>query len=259
MRATAIAAILLAFAGPTAAEETRPSCAGPVEIARAEVVRVEPTNDELVLKDGRAVHLEGIRLPHAGQDHAPAWIADQAYDALDALATGRRLKVTAVPPKEDRYDRVRGQVFGEDGWLQIALLRKGLARVDIAPDRTECAAQFYAAETAARDAGAGLWALPAYRVRGPNGLSSDIGAFELVEGKVLAVDVKGGRAYLDFGTDWRKDFTATIAPEDMKTFRRAGADPRDYAGKTVRLRGVVQLYHGPEIEIANPQQVELAR
>lgn len=257
MRATAIAAALLALAVPAAGEDARPSCSGPVEIARAEVVRVEPTNDELVLRDGRAVHLEGVRLPHARQDHAPGWIADEAFDALDALARGRRVTVTAVPPKEDRYDRVRGQAFGEDGWLQIALLRKGLARVDISPDRVECAAELYAAERAARDAKMGLWALPAYRVRAPNGLASDIGAFELAEGKVVAAEVKGGRAYLDFGSDWRDDFTATIAPEDMKAFRRAGVDPRDYAGKTLRLRGVVQLYHGPEIEIANPQQIEV--
>ena len=81
-------------------------------------------------------------------------------------------------------------------------------------------------------------------------------ALAAAEGNRL-VDVEG-RAYLDFGADWRNDFTATVAPTDMGNFRRAGVDPRDYVGKTVRLRGIVQFFHGPEIEIANPQQIEVA-
>ena len=239
-----------------------PDCAGPVELAHAPIMRVERTDDVLVLRDGRAVHLEGIRLPHAGQDRAPAAIAEQAFQVLNGMARGAKLMVTAMPPKEDRYDRVRGQVFNADSadpWLQHALLRSGLARVDIAPDRTECAAELYAAEGEARAAHLGLWALPAYAVRNPDGLGFDPGTFQIVQGTVLAADVKDGRAYLDFGPDWRTDFTVTVAPADMANFRRDGVDPRGYAGKTIRVRGIVQQFNGPEIEIANPEQVEVVQ
>ncbi len=235
-------------------------CAGPVEIANAPIVRVEPTNDVLVLRDGRAIHLEGIRLPHAAQDRAPRFLSDQAYDALDGMARGHTLTIAAVPPKEDRYDRVRGQVFSDDRprtWLQRALLKAGLARVDIAPDRSECAAALYAAEAEGRAARAGLWSSSAYAIRAPDGLARDIGTFQIVQGAVVTAEVKDGRAYLDFGADWRSDFTVTIAPEDMANFRHDGVDPRDYAGKVVRVRGIVQQFHGPEIEIANPQQIEV--
>ena len=84
-----------------------PDCAGQVEIARAHVMRVEK-NGVLVLRDGRAVMLEGIRLPRARTA-----MRDQALAALRALAMPMaRVTFTATPPKEDRYDRVRVQGFG---------------------------------------------------------------------------------------------------------------------------------------------------
>lgn len=239
-----------------------PDCAGEIELADANIARVERTNDVLVLRDGRAVHLEGIRFPHANQDHAPSAVADQAFDAINGLAKARDLTVAAVAPKQDRYDRVRGQVFSDanpsEPWLQIALLKMGMVRVDIAPDRGECAAQLYAAEGEARAASRGLWAQPAYQLRTPETLSpSDTGTFQLVQGAVLSAEVKDGRAYLDFGADWKTDFTVTISPEDMANFRGLGIDPRDYAGKTLRVRGIVQQFNGPEIEVANPKQLEV--
>ena len=224
------------------------------------ILRVERTNDVLVLHDGRAIHMEGISLPRGAKDHAPSMIADQAFDALGKFVKGRELTVTAVNPKEDRYDRVRGQIFNGDSaepWLQRALLARGLARVDIAPDRGECADELYAAEAQARAAHLGLWSVPAYQVRTPEGLGGDTGTFQVVEGQVLSADVKDGRAYLDFGPDYKTDFTITIAPADMANFRDAGIDPRDYQGKRIRVRGFIQQLNGPEIEIAGPKQVEL--
>ncbi len=246
-------------AGPAHAQGL-PDCAGSLELENVHIVRVEHANDVLVLRDGRAIRMEGIRIPHANQDRAPAYSADQAYDAIVAMSSGHTVSAAAVVPKEDRYDRVRGQVTNDEGvWLQMYLLKRGLARVDIAPDRTECAAELYAAESNARAANAGLWALPAYRVRTPEGLGRDTGTFQIVQGKVLTADVKNGRAYLDFGADWKTDFTVTISPEDMVNFRFDGVDPRDYAGKTIRVRGIVQQFNGPEIEIANPKQIEVTQ
>jgi endonuclease YncB( thermonuclease family) len=248
------------LAAGSAGAASVPDCAGPQEIVDAHIVRVERSNDVLVIRDGRALHMQGIRIPHANQDRAPAFIADQAYDAINTLVRGKTVDVTAVPPKEDRYDRVRGQVFNSDGqWLQMSLLKSGLARVELAPDRTECAAEYYAAEGAARAANMGLWAVPAYRVRTPETLGGDTGTFQIVQGTVLSADVKDGRAYIDFGADWKTDFTVTIAPGDMANFRADGIDPRDYIHKTIRVRGIVQQFNGPEMEIANPKQVEVVQ
>jgi hypothetical protein len=88
-------------------------------------------------------------------------------------------------------------------------------------------------------------------------VKADVGTFQLVVGRVLSTDLRDGRAYLNFGTDWKTDFTVTISPDDMKTFRRMGVDPLDYQGKLVRVRGMVQWLNGPEIEVGNPKQIEL--
>ena len=245
--------ILGANAAPAAAV---PSCAGAVEIGKARIMRVE-RNGVLVMTDGRALHLEGIRLP-TELHSAPQAMADEALAALNTLAKGQLLDARAVYPKEDRYDRVRAQVFAPDGtWLQIEMLKRGLARVDIAPDRGECYRQLYDAEAEARRAGLGLWALPEYAVRTPDTIGGKVGSFQVVMGWVRSAAMKDGRLYLNFGPDWRTDFTATISPEDMKTFRRMGVNPLLYQGRLIRMRGIVQSYHGPEIDIGNPKQIEL--
>ncbi|MEJ0025572.1 MAG: thermonuclease family protein [Rhizomicrobium sp.] len=254
IRAILTAFLFLAAAVPAAA---LPSCAGPAEIAGGQLLRVE-RNGAVILTDGRATHLEGIRLAAGAADRAPQAFADQAISAILAMARKAPLTLTAVPPKEDRYDRIRGQLFAGDGtWVQLALLRKGLARVALAPDRTECFTELYEAEAEARAARAGLWAVPAYAVRTPDTVGRDTGTFQIVEGTVRNAELKNGRAYLNFGADWRTDFTVTVDPEDMPNFRKLGVDPRAYAGQTIRVRGLVQFLNGPEIEIANPQSVEV--
>jgi len=242
---------------PSHGAQAVPKCAADVEIDDARIVRVEH-NGVLVLQDGRAASLEGIRIPMATQDRAPQPASDQAYDALNALAKDQDLALYAMWPKEDRYDRVRSQVFTEDGtWLQIELLKRGLARVDISPDRNECATELFAAEAAARNAHLGLWALPAYAIRTPDALKNDVGTFQIVFGKVLNTEARDGRVYLNFGPDWKTDFTVTISPDDLKNFRRMGVDPLAYKDKLVRVRGIVQWLNGPEMELANPKQAEV--
>jgi hypothetical protein len=209
------------------------------------------------LTDGRAVHLEGIRLPAGKLDRAPQSFADDARATILPLLNVTPLALGSPPPMIDRHNRLRAQVFIGDQWLQALLLNKGLARVSIAPERTECASELFAAEAQARAARRGLWAAPAYVVRNPSNVRRDVGTFQIVEGKVLNTSVRNGRAYLNFGADWRTDFTVTVDPEDMSNFRTLGVDPRSYAGQTIRVRGWVQWHYGPEIEVANPQGIEV--
>jgi endonuclease YncB( thermonuclease family) len=249
-------AFVLAMGFPSIATAAPPHCAGAVEIAHATIMRVEK-NGALILQDGRAVHLEGIRLPQGAVDHAPQFIADEAMRALSELTVGRSLVLTSVPPKEDRYDRVRAQAFDGDEWIQLEMLKRGLARVSIAADRVECAGELYAAESMARQARAGLWSSSAYAVRPATSVAADVGTFQLVEGKVVDAEVRDGRAWLVFGNGLKGDFSAMIAPDDLRAYRAMGVNPSGYEGKTVRVRGIVQNLSGPMIAVANPVQVQV--
>lgn len=235
-------------------------CAGPVEVSNVAVTRIEK-NGDLVLVDGRAVKMEGVLLPAGPRDHAPSFLRDQAMAALNDLVRGRHVTLSVFVPKEDRYGRLRAQIFfseaSDEPWLQVAMLRRGLARVSIAPDRRECASELYAAEGEARKKRRGIWTSEAYSVRAPDDLVGTVGTFQIVEGKVLSAAVNNGRGYIDFGADWRRDFKVTILPDDLKNFRDAGVDPRAYSGLTLRVRGFVDQLGGPEIAVANPEQIEV--
>ena len=257
MRPIFPAIFLLLCAVSPAFAVTPTDCAGKTEIAGANIVRVEK-NGALILNDGRAATLEGIRLPL--NDGGPAALADDALNALRALARAQPLTLTAIPPKEDRYDRVRVQAFG-DVWLQTELLRRGLARVALSSERSECVGDFYHAEKEARAAGRGLWAFPAFALRNPASVtSSDEGKFVIVEGKVANGAIHDGRVFLDFSADYSKGFSATIAPDDHANFRHTNPPPENLTGHVVRLRGVVEDFDGkPEIGLSNPAQIEFVQ
>jgi endonuclease YncB( thermonuclease family) len=254
MRALTYAAILAAMWLPSQAQAARviPDCAGTVEISNATVARVE-RNGALILSDGRAVMLESIRLPSYDTP-----LGQQAFAALHDMALSGPVSFTAVPPKEDRYDRVRAQAFGAR-WFQTALLEQGLAQVQIAPDRNECAPDLYEAESRARARHAGLWAASGSAPRPPQDVQAPaVGNFQLVEGWVTNVGAGGGRVFIDFGngTDRGGSFSAVIAPEDRRAFR--DFDLGGLQDKHIRIRGMVQSYRGHlEIALSNPAQIEL--
>jgi micrococcal nuclease len=234
-----------------------PACAGGVEIARARVVRVEQ-NGVIVLSDGRALLLEGIRLPMGAPDHAPKLYADQARDTVLKLAQERPLTGTAIAPKQDSYDRVRVQAFAAQ-WLQQALLEQGLARVAIGADRGECAAELYEFEASARKAGRGIWASSAYRVRNDrDDWRPDVGTFQIVEGQVGNVVSQNDRILLNFGADGRTGLVAMIASDERRAWPRQDIDFAELKGRRVRVRGLIQNVDGrPQIALSNPAQVEV--
>jgi hypothetical protein len=248
----------LCFFLPAKGEEL-PSCLPPV----AGIVKVAGVRDNgvLVLDDHRTVKLEGLLWPAGERDGAPDSLVAGSAAALRSLVAAHRLVLHTKEPRFDRYDRLRVQAVIEHGeWLQREILRRGLARVSVAPDRPECARDLYAAEAEGRTAGLGLWASSAYRVRTPESLRwQDLGSFQIVEGQVVNAKVSGGRAYLNFGRNWRTDFTVTISPEDMKRFKAANIDPYSYAGKTVRVRGWIDRLHGFEIEAASSEAIEIVK
>jgi micrococcal nuclease len=231
-----------------------PDCAGSVDVAQASIVRVEK-DGALILRDGRTVLLEGIRL--AGADYSAGPVAALALDTVRDLANKVPLTLTVTLPRQDRHGRLRVQAFG-NVWLQTEMLKRGLARVMIAPDRQECYPDFYEAEAEARKAGRGLWASPEFAVRQAVAFSAPTGSFQLVEGLVVAVATHDGRAFLDFSTDYRSGFSATIAPEDRKAFRDNDLAIEDLAGHKIRLRGIVERFNGrAQIALSNPRQIEL--
>ena len=82
-------------------------------------------------------------------------------------------------------------------------------------------------------------------------------SYQLVEGAVAEVGESGGRLYLNFDKDWRKDFTILMERKDGEAFKAAGIDPKALAGKKLMVRGWVEWRNGPMIHATHAEQIEL--
>jgi micrococcal nuclease len=210
------------------------------------------TGDRFATADGREVRLIGILVSRA---------AESARLALAAKLANRRITLAPAASPRDRYGRVQAQVFADGLWVQGALLRDGMALA--APDIASgsCAALLLAAEETARNARTGGWYDGRFDVLSVEDLMREAGrragTFQIFEGRVVTAAVVRGRAYLNFGDDYRRDVTVTVAPEDMRLFRRQRVDPRNLVGARLRVRGWVELFNGPNIPIATPGALEI--
>lgn len=255
--------VLCAWSGAEAAARRpvpkRPEC--PAAGTRVVTFARAIAGDAFLAADGTEVRLSGLLAPGSdGDTHGAAGI-EASRAALEQVLKDRTVTLAFAGAERDRYGRLLAQVFADDLWVQAALLKAGWARA--APDGASgpCAGRLLAAEGAGRAARTGHWGNRFFEVLSSDRLVSlarlRVGRFEVVEGRVLAANLVRGRAFLNFGSDRKTDFSVTVSPEDMKAFRRAKLDPRKFAGHTVRVRGWVELYNGPEFEISTPEAIEV--
>jgi endonuclease YncB( thermonuclease family) len=211
----------------------------------------------LALEDGSALRLVDIHVPSGPY-------ADKARSALAALTLKKKLQIVPAQAPRDRYGRLLAQVFvrarGKPAlliWVQGRLVEEGLARVETRKEGRLCAAELLSLEAQARAERRGLWADATYAVRAAGAITPrDFGRFQLVEGRVQAVAIAGGRTYINFGPDWKTDFTVTIAAQDRKLFASGALEPAALKGRMIRVRGYIERLYGPMIAVTHPEQIE---
>ena len=217
--------------------------------------------DTVLLDDGVEVRMVGIQAPKLplGRAGFEAWpLADEAKAALEALILGKTVTLSYGGRRMDRHGRALAHLHGpQGGWIQGEMLRLGLARVYSFHDNTALVDDMLALEREARGARRGIWAHRYYRVLNATETPKFIDTFRLVEGRILDAARVRGRMYLNFGEDWRSDFTVTMSPRDMKRFTGALAEPSHWKGRRIRVRGWLKVFNGPMIEATHPQQIEL--
>ena len=216
--------------------------------------------DTVRLETGAEVRLTGIQAPKLplGRKGFKAWpLAAEAKAALAALSRDRQVRLDYPGRRHDRWGRLLAHVYVGETWMQREMLLRGLARVYTFPDNRTHAAALYTAEKAARGAGRGIWALNRYRILRAEDTGRHIGTFQLVEGTVASTAIVRGRGYLNFGADWRTDFTVSISPEYMKLFRAARVDLTSLSHRRLRVRGWLVRRNGAMISVTHPEQIEL--
>lgn len=253
------AASIAGAVGPEATAASRSAAAAPecpAQGIRAVSFAHAVDGGGFVTAEGEEIRLAGILAFGAGGETTSPEAEAAARDALERALRNRAIALAPAEPSRDRYSRSVAQVFADGTWIQSALLRAGEVRA--APDLASapCANALVAAEAEARSRRLAHWR-GAFRVRTPGELRNSTGSFQIVEGDVVTASITRGRAFINFGPDYRSDFTVTIEPEDMRTFRQARFDIPALAGKRIRVRGWVEFYNGPEITITTAAAIEV--
>ncbi len=241
-------------------EQTCTLQAGPTR----SVVRVIDA-ETVELDDGEEVRLIGAlapRSPDLKPDAEPWPPETAAAAALRDLVLGRSVELAWSGRLKDRYGHLLAHLFLEDNgdrvWVQGRLLSNGHARAYGLPDSFACAGELLAHERVARDAQAGLWANSAYAARAARDggrLLRYRNSYQIVEGSVVRVKAAKSRTYLDFGPDWRTDFSAGIDAKVLRTNPEWAKTLHGLQGRRVEVRGWIEYRSGPYIAIEDPSQL----
>ncbi|MSP41962.1 MAG: thermonuclease family protein [Alphaproteobacteria bacterium] len=233
----------------------------PAQDNREYPVREISDGDTLTLDNGVVVRLAGLQAPKLalGRPGFRPWpLAEQARETLIELTQDHSVRLHYGGARQDRYRRTLAHLYrsGDGLWIQGEMLRRGMARVYTFSDNRALAAEMLTLEQEARAAHRGLWSLDFYAVRRPENLHGVMDTFQLVEGRVLKFAKISDYIFLNFGTDYKTDFTAVIERRDWPHFA-AAADPKNYPGKNVRVRGWLQYWNGPMVRVSHPEQIEV--
>ena len=234
--------------------------------ARVSVLSIE-NSETLKLTDGRVVRLLGVLGPRPPLVNAAtsAWPAEQqAQDALRILVGGRQVTLAFDQRRRDRYGQILAHVFvwhnGNRLWVQGELLAHGHARAAVLPGNTACLNALISHERLAHAPPRGVWRRNFYRVLKPNPpkwlLTKQRHRFVIIEGRISNVAIRKSKIYLNFGKDWRRDFTAALHKRGLHQTSTTLADLIALKGQRVRVRGWIERRNGPYIKLAHPGLIE---
>jgi micrococcal nuclease len=206
----------------------------------------------------RLVGIQAPKLPLSRKNFEIWPLANEAKVALEKLSLGKKVRLSYGGRRMDRHGRLLAHLHLLDGtWIQGALLAEGMARVYSFPDNRAVIKEMLAEEKGARRAKKGIWQHAFYRIRPHTDIANLKNSFQLVEGKVFDVTKIRNKIFVNFGENWRTDFTVSLNGRAGRLFDKSGFDPILLKGKWVRVRGWIKSFNGPIINATHPEQIEV--
>jgi len=190
------------------------------------------------------------------EDAAMAWLEQ---------ASANKVSITPLAEQPDFLGRmpVRIQDEGLGDW-RAELLAAGL--VMLVPESGQDMSELIGIEDSAIKNQSGIWSAPgpetAYYVRAHDAGAENIptardaiGRFAVIDGTIRSIEHQEWRSYLNFGSNWREDFTIALDATLRDAFAN-GEDfqdiRQDWVGQEIRVRGVIENRGGPYITLENP-------
>lgn len=195
--------------------------------AMAELLIIEEITGPLSFKSG-------------GQEYVfPAFYAPD-NDALTPLL-GQTIDGRKGPP--DRWQRI---TLTSPATLQ--LLEDG--RIQLQPLTSAPAAAELTAEQKAQAASRGLWQQDCCKVLEAGSAGKGINSWRVISGTVTSVTARRNVTYVNFGDDWRTDFTVVVPARLARNLQ-----PATWQGHKVEVRGYLTWRYGPSITLSHAAQI----
>jgi len=245
LRTAALALIFFSFFGAAFCE---PECT-PRNYHTQALVGRAIDGDTLILRDGRRLRLIGIDAPEIGYDGAHSQpFSRAAQEALQSALGGAIIGVHYDQRAQDRYGRGLAHIFSAPvGNVQAWLLRHGLALRLTLPPNLGFLSCYRRAESEARLARRGIWALPDYQPLQADAMDRNISGFKLIWGRISSWRNTRYGAYIDLGPH----LTLKIARSDLVHFR--AEDMPKWVGHQALARGRVRRIRAQyQIRIHHP-------
>lgn len=212
------------------------------------VLKVKPTDAQTVRDEVVSLTLPfELHLKKSGPVRLAGLLYDKDATALNTyVKAGDKVRVRLLSDQPDKYGRKSAQIYLADNrWLQGELVR----------DAHATPYPYEGEEDHIRD----LYTLEHPSPYNPLSDTITLNSFAIVQGTVLDVAHIKNTTYLNFGQNWRDDFTVKVVKRNHKFFKQFGFNLDSLKGQTIRIRGWVSKQNGPMIEARHPTQIEVIK
>lgn len=218
--------------------------------------------DTIRLSNGRLLRYIGLDTPEVRTKKNGKFIYDPQPFSLEAteynreLVEGKAVRIEFDLEKQDKYGRLLGYCFIGDTFVNAKLIQEGLAVLYTYPPNVKYVDAFVRSQKQARANKKGLW--EKHELIDPDQAHKYIGQIRTVRGKVLSTYKSSKCIYLNFGSDYKQDFTVVIFKNSFGAFTKQAIEPTSfYRNKIVEVSGRIRKYNGPEIIVNTPYEIQI--
>jgi len=208
-------------------------------------------NGLLQLDDGTNVKIKNM--------YVPSEMHKEYSSYINSIIGSDSVEAVVVDASKDLYNNsIVDDIKAGGGSVYKKLLSGGYVLnyniEDIAVDK-----EIVEAENNARNLQIGLWSRDKQiflsRAEIETNTKNHVNKFKVVKGRVKRVKLVKNNMYINFADDWKTDFTVKIAKENLGNF--AGYQIEDLVNKEVIVKGWVEYYYGPAIEVYNQSHINI--
>ncbi|MCF7907721.1 MAG: thermonuclease family protein [Candidatus Omnitrophica bacterium] len=218
--------------------------------------------DTIKLSNGKLLRYIGLDTPEVRSKKDGKFIYDPQPFSLEAteynrkLVEGKAVRIEFDLEKQDKYGRLLGYCFIGDTFVNAKLIQEGLAVLYTYPPNVKYVDKFVSLQKQARAKKQGLW--ESYEVIDQEQAYKYIGQIRTVRGRVLSTYKSSKCLFLNFGGDYKHDFTVVIFNNAFSAFTQQKIDPITfYRNKIVEVSGRIREYNGPEIIVNTPYEIQI--